>query len=165
MKTFNEKLLIFLVDDDPIYMKVLEAQLTKNYYCSVEKFLTGEDCLAKLSEKPDIVFLDYYLNTNQKNAWNGLQILEEIKDHNSKIAVVMLSIQDQIDVAVNCMKNGAFDYIVKNETAFVRAQKALRDLCVIRSLKRNVTIITCIAIIIFIISLVLQIWSPNMING
>ena len=37
----------------------------------------------------------------------------------------MLSSQDKIDVAVNCMKHQAFDYIVKSETAFLRLQKAI----------------------------------------
>ncbi len=58
-----------------------------------------------------------------ENAMNGLDTLDKIKVRNPDIAVVMLSQQDKIDVAVNCMHHRAFDYVVKSETAFIRLQK------------------------------------------
>jgi DNA-binding NtrC family response regulator len=60
-----------------------------------------------------------------ENAINGLETLDRIKSFNPQIPVIMLSSQDKIDVAVNCMKHQAFDYIVKSETAFIRLQKAI----------------------------------------
>jgi len=69
--------------------------------------------------------LDYYLNSIDQNAMNGLETLNKIKALNQKIPVIMLSSQDSIDVAVNCMKHHAYDYIVKSETAFFRLQKAI----------------------------------------
>ena len=56
---------------------------------------------------------------------NGLETLDKIKAFNPDIPVVMLSAQDKIEVAVNCMHHKAFDYIVKSETAFIRLQKAI----------------------------------------
>jgi len=69
--------------------------------------------------------LDYYLDSIEKNAINGLETLDKIKAFNKDIPVIMLSSQDKIEVAVNCMKHQAFDYIVKSETAFLRLQKAI----------------------------------------
>jgi two-component system OmpR family response regulator len=91
----------------------------------VKTFLTGEQCLENISQNPDVVILDYHLNSVDKNAINGLETLDRIKAINPLIPVIMLSSQDKIEVAVNCMKHQAFDYIVKSETAFVRLQKTI----------------------------------------
>ena len=77
------------------------------------------------TQNPDIIILDYHLNGIQKNAINGIETLDRIKKINPDIPVIMLSSQDQIEVAVNCMKHLAYDYIVKSETAFIRLQKAI----------------------------------------
>jgi len=63
----------------------------------------------------------------EKEAINGLETLDRIKKINAQIPVIMLSSQDKIEVAVNCMKHHAFDYIVKSETAFLRLQKAISN--------------------------------------
>ncbi|MCK9414760.1 MAG: response regulator, partial [Prolixibacteraceae bacterium] len=86
---------------------------------------TGEQCLENLSHNPDIIVLDYYLDSIDKNAINGIQTLDKIKAVNSNIPVVMLSSQDKIDVAIECMHHRAFDYVVKSETAFMRLQKII----------------------------------------
>jgi len=121
----EKKILLFLVDDDPLFLKSLEIEFAQNTESAIMTFATGEKCLENLSLNPDIVILDYYLNSVDKNAINGLEILDKIKAANPLIPVVMLSSQDKIEVAVNCMKHQAFDYIVKSETAFIRLQKAI----------------------------------------
>ncbi len=119
--------LLFLVDDDPIFLKVLETQFKEQTEYIIKTFSTGEECLANLFQKPDLIFLDYYLNPeNLKHT--GLQILDKIKETDFNIQVVMLSSQDQIEVAVNCMKHDAFDYIIKGEVTYMRAQKAINTL-------------------------------------
>jgi DNA-binding NtrC family response regulator len=92
----------------------------------IHSFGTGEECLAAIKVRiPTIVFLDYYLNSQVKDAMDGTEILQEIKKLAPAIEVVMISGQDKIEVAVNSMKHGAFDYIVKGEGAFVRAEKTV----------------------------------------
>mgnify|MGYP003350604191 CR=1 FL=1 len=72
-----------------------------------------------------IIFLDYNFDMAGKDAMNGIEILKEIKKHDAEIEVVMFSGQDKIDVAVNTIKYGAFDYIVKNESAFHRSENVI----------------------------------------
>ncbi|MBA3705805.1 MAG: response regulator, partial [Bacteroidetes bacterium] len=74
---------------------------------------------------PDVIILDYQLDGIEKNAMNGMETLDKIKAFNPDIPVIMLSSQDKIDVAINCMHHRAFDYVVKSETAFVRLQKII----------------------------------------
>ena len=122
----NEKRnLFFLVDDDELFLKSMTIEFSENTKSDLITFGTGEECVKNLKLNPDIIILDYYLNSVDKEAINGLETLDIIKSVNNQIPVIILSSQDRIEVAVNCMKHQAFDYIVKSETAFVRLQKAI----------------------------------------
>src|SRR5450759_578608 len=121
----DKKILIFLVDDDALFLKSLENEFTQNTESAIKPFPTGEICLENISQNPDVVVLDYYLNSVDKTAIDGLETLDRIKEINPNIPVIMLSAQDKIEVAVNCMKHQSYDYIVKSETAFIRLQKAI----------------------------------------
>ena len=91
----------------------------------MQTYPTGESCLANLSNNPDVIILDYQLDGIVENAMNGLETLDKLKAFNPEIPVVMLSSQDKIEVAISCMHHGAYDYIVKSETAFMRLQKTI----------------------------------------
>jgi two-component system, OmpR family, response regulator len=121
----EKKILIFLVDDDALFLKSIGIDFTQNTQSEVKSYATGELCIEQISLNPDIIILDYHLNSVNKLAINGLETLDKIKGINPRIPVIMLSSQDKIEVAVNCMKHQAFDYIVKSETAFIRLQKAI----------------------------------------
>ena len=68
---------------------------------------------------------------------NGIQTLDKIKTLNPGIPVVMLSSQDKIEVAINCMHHKAFDYIVKSETAFLRLQKVISTILETQKLEES----------------------------
>jgi len=129
MKMNNEnKIKLFLVDDDALFLKSLEIEFLLHGDFIVETFTTGESAIANLSHKPDVVILDYFLEGTDSYAMNGLDALDNIKDFDQDIPVVMLSSQDKIYVAVNCMRHGAFDYVMKSETAFMRLQKVITNI-------------------------------------
>jgi DNA-binding NtrC family response regulator len=121
----KNKVKLFLVDDDAVFLKSLEIQFLEQADFEIETFATGELCIKNLGQKPDIIVLDYHLDGVDKNAINGMKTLDKIKELNGGIPVIMLSSQDRIDVAVACMHHKAFDYVVKSETAFVRLQKVI----------------------------------------
>lgn len=121
----NNKINLFLVDDDAVFLKALEIEFMELSNFSVETFKSGEDCLLALSHKPDVIILDYKLDGIVKNVMNGIKTLDKIKEYDPEIPVIMLSAQDKIEVAVSCMHHKAFDYVVKSETAFIRLQKII----------------------------------------
>lgn len=127
MKDEN-KIRLFLVDDDAVFLKSLEIEFLHHGDFVVETFETGELCIKNLEHQPDIVILDYHLDGIDKKAINGIETLDKIKSFNPEIPVVMLSSQDKIDVAISCMHHKAFDYVVKSETAFVRLQKIINTI-------------------------------------
>jgi two-component system, OmpR family, response regulator len=135
----NKKTSIFLVDDDAMYLKLLDSELSEKPEYMIRTFSTGERCLENLSEKPDVIVLDYYLNGIEKNALNGLETLERIKSAHPEIPVIMLSSQDKIEVAVNCMKLQAFEYIVKSETAFTRLHSAIATMLHYKKMEKTLS--------------------------
>jgi len=109
---------IFVVEDNEMMAMALEDYLTRETMHEVVLFGTGEDCLKQLRQQPDVVILDYNLNSENKDAKNGMQILEEIKRINKYIHVIMLSSQDAYGTALQTIRKGAEEYVIKDEDAF-----------------------------------------------
>lgn len=118
--TNNHELKVFLVDDDAVFLKLLEIELHKHPGFNTESYKSGELCIKNIWHNPDVVVLDYHLNGVDKNAMNGLDVLHKIKDFNQDIQVIILSQQDTIDIAIKAIQHKAIDYVVKSETSFLR---------------------------------------------
>lgn len=131
----EHKIKLFLVDDDVLFLKMLEIEFIQHADFEIETFVTGELCLENLGQHPDVIILDYMLDGLEEDAINGIETLDKIKDYDKNISVIMLSSQDKIDVAVSCMHHKAFDYVVKSETAFFRLQKAINAIFSIQKLE------------------------------
>ena len=110
---------IFVVDDEPLLTEML-ADYLKEQDASLEvsAFPTGEACLACLDQNPDLVVLDYYLNSKEREAANGIDILKAIKDKNKALPVVMLSSQKSYGTAAQTIGYGAINYVIKGQDAF-----------------------------------------------
>lgn len=134
MKT---KIKLFLVDDDVVFLRLLEIEFHDHGEFDIETYATGELCVENLSHKPDIIILDYLLDGVERDVMNGIETLDKIKAFNPEIPVIMLSAQDKIDVAINCMHHAAFDYVVKSETAFMRLQKIISIIFETKKLKKQ----------------------------
>ena len=135
--TKRNKRLIFCVDDDLLFLKSFEIEFMRDKEFTIMTFSNGESCLEKLSLKPDVIILDYFLDGLDKEAMNGLKTLNEIKRLAPHIPVVMLSSQDSIEVAVNCMHHNAYDYVVKSETAFLRLRKTISSIMLYRKMEQQ----------------------------
>jgi DNA-binding NtrC family response regulator len=138
MKT-KDKTKIFLVDDDTVFLKLMEIEFLQLPDFVIETYATGELCIKNLSNRPDVIILDYLLDGIEKNVMNGLQTLDKIKEFDPTIPVVMLSSQDKIEVAINCMHHKAFDYVVKSETAFMRIKKITATIIRYRKMEKELS--------------------------
>lgn len=101
---------IFIVEDNDWYNRLLVYNLSLNPDYEIESFTNGRGCLENLHKNPDVITLDYRLPDMQ-----GLEILKKIKAENDEIQVIVISEQDDIDVVVELLKFGAYDYIVKSK--------------------------------------------------
>ena len=120
---------IFLVDDDAFYLNILKQHL-HNIGCeNVSTFENGTDCLNQLQDKPDVIFLDYSMDT-----LSGVEVLNKIKRNNPNIFVVMISAQGDIQPAVNSLKQGAFDYLEKGDDDQSKIKDVLQKIIDVRDL-------------------------------
>ncbi|WP_116106313.1 sigma-54-dependent transcriptional regulator [Lewinella sp. IMCC34191] len=101
---------IFVVEDDPFYGKLLKHHLSLNPDFDVELFTSGKACLEALYRKPDVISIDYGLPD-----MNGSELFSRIREQNSGVPIVIISGQDDINTAVDLLKRGAQDYIVKDD--------------------------------------------------
>lgn len=108
MNPFPE-LKLFIIDDDPFCNHLYLQYLKKQNFSEIHCFQNGEECLDHLHLKPDIIFLDHNMDD-----MNGFEVLKKIKRTQPNIYVVMVSGQEDILVAVDALKHGAFDYLTKN---------------------------------------------------
>ncbi len=138
MKT-AENIILFLVDDDALFLKNLEIEFLEHADFTIQTFATGELCIQNLSHYPDVIILDYHLDGIDKNAMNGLATLDKIKAINPDIPVIMLSSQDKIEVAIDCMHHRAFDYVVKSETAFMRLQQIITTIFKYKKMEKELS--------------------------
>ena len=102
-----KKPLIFVVDDEPESGGLLGYFLEKAGY-EVQGFSNGPDCLKALDRNPSIVCLDV-----QMPEMDGLEVLKRIKAQNPKMGVIMVTSNNVVDTAVQALKLGAADYIIK----------------------------------------------------
>ena len=106
MNSFN----IFLVEDDPWYGELLKYHLSLNPDYEISLYTKAKDCLSNLHLKPDVICIDFGLPDMK-----GDKLLQEIHKINNTIPVVVISGQEDISVAVNLIKAGCRDYIIKDE--------------------------------------------------
>lgn len=120
--------LVFIVEDDEMMAMMLSDRLTENPMIKVKHYGTGEACIKNLGLKPDVIVLDYHLNTVDPNAADGLEILQKIKSFDDSIYVIMLSGQKQYAKAAQTIREGALEYVVKDEGAFQKIEDVINSL-------------------------------------
>lgn len=128
---------LFLVDDDALYLNCLKIAFLNKGNFDIHTYATGEKCLENLKLNPDVVILDYHLDGINTFAMNGIEVLDRIKAFNGEIPVIMLSSQDKIEVAINCMHHKACDYVVKSETCFLRLNKIITTISAFRKIEKE----------------------------
>ncbi len=134
MDYIPEPIKIFVVEDDPVYTKLVQyvAELNPDHVVSV--FDSGKSCIDALHEKPTIVTLDYSLPD-----MTGADVLRAIKAYNSEISVIMVSSQESINTAIELLKQGAFDYIPKDNDTRERLLNSINNAKKQASLKEEIS--------------------------
>ncbi len=118
---------IFVLEDDEWYNKLLAHTISLNPDYQVKSFFSAGEFFKNIHEKPDVVTLDYRLPDT-----TGEDVLEKIKQQSPDTEVIIISEQDNIETALNLLKNGAYDYIVK--------EKNIKDrlLAIINNVQKNI---------------------------
>ncbi len=115
---------VFVVEDDILYLNLINKELEKMGYTKIESYTTGKEAINNLDKKPDIALLDYFLEKD----FTGMDILKKLQKRFPDTQVIFLTGSDDVNIAVDTMRNGAYDYIVKGDTAFIRIRHLLKKI-------------------------------------
>ncbi len=124
---------IFLVEDDLMVGSLMKQTLSKNEKHEILLFSNAEECINNLHLNPDIITVDYNLP-----GMDGLTLMNKIKAYNQNIMVVICSGQESVEVVINCYRNGAQDYILKNETMMADLERSINNLAMNVTLRKEV---------------------------
>jgi DNA-binding NtrC family response regulator len=124
---------IFIVEDDTWYRNFLSYTLQLNPDYEVVSFENAKDCLNSLHQKPDLITIDYSLP-----GINGSDLIKKIKEIDDQVQLIVISGQEDINTAVNLLKLGVFDYIIKNEDTKTRLMNSVQNALINNSLKTEI---------------------------
>jgi DNA-binding NtrC family response regulator len=115
--------LIFIVDDDPMYHRMISHNLQAEDFDNVMVFESGEECVKNLDKKPEVIILDY-----EMKGINGIQTLKKIKEYNKDIKVILCSSQEDMEIVFDSLKFGASNYVRKNEFAYNKIKFLMKNI-------------------------------------
>lgn len=119
----NHPIRVFIVEDDPVYQRLVKYVVEMDTDYEAHVFSTGKACLENLDLNPDIISLDYGLPD-----MTGNEVLQKIHAFNPQIGIIILSGQEDIRTAVQLLRSGVFDYILKDTETKERLRTALTNL-------------------------------------
>lgn len=124
---------IFVVDDNPASLFIYQTHLQSIGYSNVTCFEEAEQCISQLKfQQPDIIFIDYYMAP-----MDGMDALKIIKGLYPQICVVFVSGQEDTMIAINALKCGAYDYIIKNEIELQKISSVLDKILINKESPRD----------------------------
>ncbi|MCD6200553.1 MAG: response regulator [Bacteroidales bacterium] len=123
----EDKKLIYVVDDDPFILNLVEKKLTREGF-DVRVFEYGEECLAAMDTKPDMVVLDYLFVKHDNQVMNGKEVFSLIKEKYPDMPVIMLSGQDSGGVVLELARLGMNDYVIKDQSLIENLLASIRDI-------------------------------------
>ncbi len=124
---------IFIIEDDRFYSEIIKYHLELNPDYTIEVFTDGKSALKALKDRPDMVCLDFSLPDI-----DGVDLLKRIKQISPQTEVVIVSGQEDVSTAISLLKEGAYDYIVKDDDTRDRIWKAAININNQRELKEEV---------------------------
>jgi two-component system response regulator AtoC len=127
---------IFIVEDDLWYSSMLAYTLSLNPDYQIKKFDSSKSFLAAIHEKPDVVSLDYSLPDS-----TGEEVLDRINELSPETRVIVISGQEDVKIAINLLKKGAYDYIVKDEDTKDRLWNSIQHLRENSDLKKEIEVL------------------------
>lgn len=139
----EENKLIYLVEDDEWFATLVKNRLDSYSNFEIKHFNKAQSLLeATQVQKPDIVIMDYHLDGHieegESDIKDGMALMEEMKRRGVEVPTILLSGQENIQLAVDLLKFNGIDYIVKNDAALDRLEKSIDKILEFKSIKQNI---------------------------
>lgn len=157
--------LIFVVEDNKVYNRIVTEYLKKNGFDNIQSYHSGYECFQNLKKGsyPNIVLQDYTLDD-----MTGVEVLKKVKDVSPRTEFIFLTANESMEVAVNTIKYGAYDYIIKDEVALKKVVSKINKINVVfdlndknRSIRKYTIAFFVVLIALVIILSVFVIFNPS----
>lgn len=125
---------IFIVEDDALYAKVLSYHLSQNPDYEVSVYHSGKDLIANLYKGPSAISLDFHLPD-----LSGFDVLKRIRDYDPELPVIVVSGQKDVSTAVELLKKGVYDYILKDDETKNHLWSIMRNIKASHVLKQRIS--------------------------
>jgi len=134
-KTDPKNKTIFIVEDNEVYAKSLQTFIQIRFpdIKEIKIFEIGEMCLMELHRDPFIVIMDYFLNSKYEEAQNGLEIIKHIKSQKPQTNIILLSTQEEFNVASDAIKQYDCIYVQKNKEAFNKLEQFIKTIFILKN--------------------------------
>jgi DNA-binding NtrC family response regulator len=139
MKNSNkDQELVYLFDDDPVFSQAIKLWFEVQGY-RIKVFHNAYSFFKGLKYcEPDIVILDFALNENYQGIKNGAHVAERISEISNKLPIIMISGQDNIQVAVDSFRKHIVDYVVKDDHFHMNLKQILKNLKEMTALRKEI---------------------------
>jgi len=150
----KKSLLIYVVEDNLIFNTMVCQHLKNQNFTNIKSFVSGKDCIRAVfnGENPDIVIQDYFLDDS-----NGIDVLKAVKSRCRNAEFIFLTANKDIEVAIECIKYGVSDYIIKDkDDVFKRLVNKINKVSrVIFVRRKDKTILIAMLLMVIILSLII----------
>lgn len=121
--------IVFIVEDNPAYAETLKNFLKSGFpgIKEVKIFPVGETCLLELNRNPDLIIIDYFLDTKYHDAETGLETIKKIRAERPELNIIVLSSQQDIEVVLEAVKKYNCSYVKKDNEAFDRVEEIAKE--------------------------------------
>jgi len=131
-------MLIYTIEDNVFFAEIVAAGLQQKGY-EIKIFSNGESMLEIVDDIiPDIIILDYHIESQDVKYFNGKQILEILLSRHKDIPVIMLTAQNNVKESISLLKRGAVDYIIKDDAFFENLNKSIENIINVKALKKKI---------------------------
>ena len=119
--------IVFIVEDNEAYAYTLRSFLQVQFpeLKEIKIFPDGEACLPELIKKPDVIIIDYFLDSKNPNAETGLEIIRQIRETDTNLHIIVLSSQEEFVVIVESVRKYNCSYVKKDEEAFEKVAQLI----------------------------------------
>ncbi|HSY75226.1 MAG TPA: response regulator [Bacteroidia bacterium] len=121
--------IVFIVEDNTAYAKTLAAFIRTSFSAvkEVAIFPVGETCITELDRNPDLIIMDYFLDTRYTDAETGLEIIKQIRAMRPEMNILLLSSQKDVDIMLETIRTYKCSYVKKDEKTFERVEEILKE--------------------------------------
>lgn len=122
--------IVFIVEDNKMYSEMLKEFLNTKIPAikELKVFPVGETCLMELHKNPDVIIIDYFLDSKYYDAETGLEIVKQIRLEKPEMNIIVLSAQEDIEVVLEAVKKYNCSYVKKDENAFGKVEEIVLDI-------------------------------------